>query len=92
MKYIVYVWSLAWLFLVAGFCAFSAYLRIHFILKFLDQGLENPPIRTSLNEKLRAYRDWCRDTQRAPVLLYLFAISAVIAVLSWTPIPWLLYH
>lgn len=92
MKYELHVWILAWIFLISTFLAFSAFFRIHFILKFLDRGLENPPIRSSLNEKLRAYRDWSRDIGRKPILFYIFAIFSIIAILSWTPIPWLLYY
>ncbi len=80
------------LFVIFGMIALTSYLRILFILNTIDHGLENPPLRPYLHDKLRSYRDWCKDRSRKPVLLISFALGVIGAVLCWFPIPWLIYH
>ncbi|HPQ41797.1 MAG TPA: hypothetical protein PLV45_15625 [bacterium] len=79
-------------FVLFSLIALGAYLRILVILRFLDAGLENPPQRPHLSDKLRSYRDFCRDRQRKPVLLMVFAIGVAGAFLAWLPLPWLVFR
>jgi len=83
---------LAAMFLIFSMLIFSSYMRIQIILKALDRNLDDKPDRPHMQDKLRAYRDWCRDTGKIPVHLILFAIGAFGAVLCWTPLPWIIYH
>lgn len=79
-------------FLFSAFLTFSCYMRITVILRAIDRTLAEPPKRPHLQDKLRAYRDWCSTTGRKPVLLILFALGAAGMVLSWTPLPWFIYR
>ncbi len=79
------------LFLIFAFIGFASYMRITVILRALDKQLETPPTRKYLNEKLRAYRDWCRKRNTPPYLLITFTIGLFGAVLCWIPIPWFLF-
>lgn len=80
------------LFIVFAFVAFTAYMRIIMYLQALDAGLENPPDRKGMAEKLRAYREFCLDRGRKPVLLTVFTIGVIGAVLCWLPLPWLVFR
>jgi hypothetical protein len=84
-----FLWGL---FLIFAMIAITSYMRILVILSALDAGLENPPHRRHMQDKLRAYRDWCRDRRKVPILLILFAIGAFGAVICWIPLPWIIYH
>ncbi len=72
--------------------AFAAYIRIVVFVNALDEQITDPPARIQISDKLRAYRNWCREHGRRPWLLIFFAIGVFGAVLCWTPLPWLLYH
>ena len=78
-------------FLTFVFIAFISYLRIVIILQYIDNGLENPPIRKQLGDKLRAYKEFCQDREKQPYLITTFAVGAVGAVLCWLPLPWILF-
>jgi len=69
--------------------ALSSYLRILAYLHQFDAGLENPPDRPHLRDKLSAYRDLCRERDRKPVLLFFFSVGVIGAFLCWFPLPWL---
>ncbi|MBN1550300.1 hypothetical protein JW979_02475 [bacterium] len=80
------------LFLIFAFLAFASYMRITVILRAIDkQANREIESRAQLQDKLRAYRDWCRENDSYPFLLILFAISVVAAVICWIPLPWLIY-
>lgn len=81
--------SAGFFFIIFSLLAMGAYIRILIILRYIDAGLENPPPRPSLSDKLRDYRDFCRDRNKMPVLLVLFAIGVIGAFLAWLPLPWL---
>lgn len=78
--------------LICAIFAFSAYMRIIMVLQALDAGLENPPARPHIGDKLRAYRDFCRDRRRIPYLLTIFAAGVIGAVLTWLPLPWFFFR
>jgi hypothetical protein len=78
--------------LIFAIIAFSAYMRIIMYLHALDAGLENPPVRPQIGDKLRAYRDLCQDRDQKPYLLTLFGVGVIGAVLAWLPLPWLIFH
>lgn len=78
--------------LVFGMIAFTAYMRIIMYLQALDASLENPPHRRHIGDKLRAYKEFCKDRGKKPWLLTAFAIGAIGAVLAWMPMPWLLFR
>ncbi|MGB3975563.1 MAG: hypothetical protein WBM02_10580 [bacterium] len=78
--------------LVFGMIAFTAYMRIIMYLQTLDAGLENPPHRPHIGDKLRAYRDFCKDRGKKPWLLTAFAVGAIGAVLAWLPMPWFFFR
>jgi hypothetical protein len=79
-------------FILFAFIAFSSYMRILVILSAIDRGLENPPDRKQLQDKLRAYRDWCKDRHRIPYHLIFFSIGVIGIILSWIPIPWFVFR
>ena len=83
---------LLYFFMVFAFIAFSSYMRIAFILKSIDSGLENPPKRPNLYDKLRDYKDWCKDREKKPLAFYFLCIGVVGAILCWTPIPWVIFR
>lgn len=81
-----------------GFCFFicllvgmTAYFRIKIYLAYIDSGLENPPDRPRLSDKLIAYRDFCREREQRPVLLYVFGVAVILAVACWLPLPWMIF-
>lgn len=82
--------SLWAMFLVFSMLAIISYLRIVIIVKTIDQGLENPPVRKQIQDKLRAYREWCKDRNRSPILLYTFAAGVICATIAWLPLPWII--
>ncbi|MBN1878539.1 hypothetical protein JW823_00335 [bacterium] len=84
------VTQVGFVFLCFSIIAFTAYMRILMYLNALDAGLENPPERPHMGEKLQAYKAFCAERGRRPVLLYIFAVGAIGAVIFWLPLPWLL--
>ena len=86
---LMFLWGL---FLFSVIIAVMSYLRILVILHAIDRGLENPPERKQIHEKLRAYKDWCRDRNRKPIIFYLFAVCVILASLAWLPIPWMIFR
>ncbi len=78
--------------LVFAIIAFSAYMRIIMYLHALDAGLENPPDRPQMSDKLGAYKEFCRDRSKKPILLTIFAIGVIGAVLAWLPLPWFIFR
>ena len=91
MPELINVSTIGAVFLTFVFIAFISYLRIMMILQYLDEGLENPPVRKQLGDKLRAYRDFCQDREKRPYLITTFAVGSVGAVLCWLPLPWILF-
>jgi len=83
------VTSIGVIFVVCALFALSSYLRILGFLQQFDAGLENPPDRPHLRDKLLAYRDLCRERARKPYLLVFFSIGVIGAFLCWLPLPWL---
>ncbi len=77
-------------FLVFSIMAIISYLRIVIIVKTIDQGLENPPERKQMQDKLRAYKTWCHDRDQSPILLFIFAVGVIGATLAWLPLPWII--
>ena len=76
-------------FLIFAFIAFSAYMRIIMYLQALDAGMENPPVRAHMGDKLRAYKEFCLERGKKPILLFIYATGVIGAVVSWLPLPWL---
>jgi len=92
MEFAVTATSMGIFFICFSLLALGAYLRILVILNYLDSGLENPPERPGLSDKLRGYRDLCRDMEKKPILLVVFTIGVIGAFLSWLPLPWLVFR